>query len=104
MKKKELWFSITAKDCDFQTFKATGKGGQHRNKTESAVRCIHRASGAVGECSEHREQPINKKIAFKRMAESLAFRTWHRMKIDAGLGLIDIEENGIKRKLNLEEV
>ena len=102
--KKQLWFSVTAKDCEFQTFKASGKGGQHRNKTETAVRCIHIASGAVGECTEYREQKINKKLAFKRMAESPKFKAWLRLKIDAGLGQVEIEEGGITRKVSLEEI
>ena len=73
---KELLFSVTIKDCDVQTFRAGGKGGQHQNKTESAVRVIHRPSGAVGECREHREQPRNKKVAFSRMANSPEFQSW----------------------------
>lgn len=108
-RKMRKWFSVTAKDCIFQPFKATGKGGQKRNKTESAMRCTHNESKAVGECSDHREQSANKKIAFKRMTESAMFQSWLKLKIDAGLGKVDIEhenKNGqwVKRKLGLEEV
>ena len=104
-KKKQLWFSITAKDCDFQTFKATGKGGQHRNKTESAVRCTHKDSGAVGECTEHKEQKFTKREAFKRMAESPKFKAWLRLKIDAGLGKVEIQEGeDTPRKVRMDEV
>ena len=104
-KKKQKWFSITAKDCKFQTYRGSGKGGQHRNKTDSAVRCIHTASGAVGSCEEHKEQKQNKRKAFERMAKSKEFQSWLQLKIDAGLGKIEIKEgDNPTRKLRLDEV
>jgi protein subunit release factor B len=78
-KKKVLLFSVTAEDCEWQTFRAGGKGGQHQNKTETGVRCIHRASGAVGEARDSRSQIENKRAAFQRMIESEAFQSWHRL-------------------------
>jgi protein subunit release factor B len=45
---KHLLFSVTAKDCDWDTLAASSKGGQHANRNETAVRCTHRESGAVG--------------------------------------------------------
>ena len=103
-RKKKRWFSITAKDCVFQTYRGSGKGGQHRNKTDSAVRCIHPPSGAVGTCEEHKEQKQNKRAAFKRMAESKEFQSWLKLKIEAGLGNVEIEMDGKKRLLTKEEV
>ncbi len=76
MPKKELLFSITKKDFTIQTFRAGGKGGQHQNKTNSGVRIIHNDSGARGECRNHREQHINKKIAMQRLTNSKEFRIW----------------------------
>ena len=73
---KELVFSVTLKDCDVQTFRVGGHGGQKVNKTSSGVRIIHRASGAVGESRETRSQFQNKKIAFRRMAETEKFKLW----------------------------
>ncbi len=67
---KELLFSLTIKDFEVQTFCAGGPGGQHQNKTASAVRIIHRASGAIGESREEREQSRNKKKAFERCVNS----------------------------------
>ena len=64
--KKELLFSITKKDFEVQTFRSGGKGGQHQNKTDSGVRIIHRASGAVGESRSERSQLVNKRLALKR--------------------------------------
>jgi peptide chain release factor 1 len=84
---KELLFSITAKDCEFQTFRAGGKGGQHQNKTETGVRCIHRASGAVGEARDSRSQLDNKRTAFARMAQTVKFKKWHRIESAKMLGI-----------------
>lgn len=90
---KELLFSVTAADCDWQYIRGTGPGGQKRNKTETKVRCLHRASGAVGESDLTRSQHENKKIAFRKMAESKEFRIWHKLETARRLGdKISIEE------------
>jgi protein subunit release factor B len=75
----EKAFSVTIHDCEVQTFRSGGKGGQNQNKRETGVRVIHKPSGAVGESREERSQLINKRLAFRRMAESSKFRIWtHR--------------------------
>lgn len=107
--KKKRWFSITAKDCDFKFYRGSGKGGQNRNKRDSACRCSHNASGAVATAEEHKEQKQNKRAAFKRMVESKEFQSWLKLKIDVGLGNVEIEEQDkkgefVKRKLNMNEV
>jgi protein subunit release factor B len=90
---KELLFSVTASDCDWQYLRGTGPGGQKRNKTESKVRCVHRASGAVGESDLTRSQAQNKQIAFRKMAESKEFKIWHRIETARLMGdKITIEE------------
>lgn len=73
---KQLAFSVTLDDCDVQTFRAGGPGGQKQNKTSSGVRVIHRASGARGESREQRSQLQNKRAAFRRMTEHPKFRLW----------------------------
>jgi protein subunit release factor B len=73
---KKLMLSVTLKDCDVQTKRGSGAGGQNRNKRDTAVRIVHRASGAVGESSEERSQLQNKKTAFRRMAETMTFKLW----------------------------
>ena len=64
---KELLFSVTKKDFELQFFRAGGKGGQKQNKTSSACRIVHKASGATGESREQRQQIANKKLAFQRL-------------------------------------
>lgn len=76
---KTLLFSVTREDCDWDYFCAGGPGGQHQNKTASACRCTHRASGAVGISRDHRQQGQNKKEAFKRMAATKEFKNWLRI-------------------------
>lgn len=83
---RELLFTVTAADCDWQYLRGTGPGGQKRNKTESKVRCLHRASGAVGESDLTRSQAQNKQIAFRKMAESAEFKLWHRLETARRLG------------------
>jgi protein subunit release factor B len=78
---KELLFSVTADDCRFDYYRGSGAGGQKRNKTSSAVRCTHLASGAVGQAEDHRSQHENKRLAFIRMAETRKFKGWHRTEI-----------------------
>jgi protein subunit release factor B len=73
--------SVTIEDCEVQTFRAGGKGGQHQNKTETGVRITHKQSGAVGEARDSRSQVDNKRAAFKRMADSTKFQNWLRLEV-----------------------
>lgn len=63
---------INEKDFTFQTFRASGPGGQHVNKTESAVRVTHLSSGLSVTASEQRSQLQNKKLATERLLIKLA--------------------------------
>jgi protein subunit release factor B len=76
MTERELLFSVTLADCDVDTFRCGGNGGQNVNKRDTGVRVTHRASGAVGRATDERTQLQNKKLAFRRMAESQLFRAW----------------------------
>jgi hypothetical protein len=73
---RSLLLSVTLKDCDVQTFRCGGHGGQNVNKRDTGVRIIHRESGAVGESREERSQLQNKKTAFRRMVKHQRFRIW----------------------------
>ncbi len=80
-KEMKLLFSLTSKDFEFQTFCTGGAGGQHRNAKKNGVRCIHKASGAVAEHRDGRDQFRNKQEAFRKCAETKEFKSWHRLEV-----------------------
>jgi len=61
-------------DIRYQTFRASGPGGQHVNKTDSAVRAMHVPTGLVAASQNQRSQFANKKIARLKLAMLLAER------------------------------
>ncbi len=60
------------RQCEVDRYRASGPGGQHRNKTESAVRVRHVATGVSAHADESRSQHENKVNAVKRMRGALA--------------------------------
>lgn len=75
MERKKI-LSVTIDDCEVQTFRSGGSGGQNQNKRDTGVRVIHHPSGARGEARDERSQWQNKKLAWKRMHQSPQFQLW----------------------------
>ena len=61
-----------AKDVYWETMRASGPGGQHVNRTESAVRVTHLPAGMQAAASEERSQHRNRKLALARLAAKIA--------------------------------
>jgi protein subunit release factor B len=59
------------RDCDIEFLRATGPGGQNRNKVETGVRLTHRPTGIVVMATERRSQAQNREAAYARMAAKL---------------------------------
>ena len=59
------------KECNVDTFRAGGKGGQHLNKTESAVRITHFPTGVLVTCQDERSQYQNKRKCLIQLREKL---------------------------------
>jgi peptide chain release factor len=63
---------IKLSDVTFEAMRASGPGGQHVNKTESAVRATHKPTGLVTTAREERSQAMNKRLALARLARLIA--------------------------------
>lgn len=59
-------------ECEMDRFRASGPGGQKRNKTESAVRLRHLATGIQAHASESRSQHENRAVALRRLRQRVA--------------------------------
>src|SRR5438105_1909522 len=59
------------REVEIEVFRASGAGGQHVNKTESALRLTHPPSGVVVIAQDSPSQHRNREIAFRRLAERL---------------------------------
>ncbi len=81
---EEVDIQINPKDLSVDTFKASGAGGQHVNKTESAIRITHVPTGTVVTCSEERSQLQNRERAMQMLRSVLLDRK--QREADAAMG------------------
>ena len=72
------------KQCTQDFFKASGPGGQKKNKTSSAVRLIHKETDIQASASEDRQQSVNKKRALRRLRLELALQMREEYKAWSG--------------------
>lgn len=89
--KKKNYLELTEdelmRECEMNTFKASGPGGQHRNKRESAVRIKHLPTGVVAQAVEDRSQHKNRASAVARLRTLLALKGFLIFSIFCNLSL-----------------
>lgn len=69
--------------CEFERFRGSGPGGQHRNKTDSGVRLRHVPTGIVAQATERRSQHENRAVALQRLRARLAIEVRRPVRLDA---------------------
>ncbi len=85
------------RECEVETFRSSGPGGQHVNKTESAVRLRHLTSGVVVTSQQERSQHRNKSLCLEKLRkkiEKLNYRPAKRVptRVPAGVKARTLEE------------
>ena len=68
---EEVDVQINPADIEMQVYRSSGAGGQHINKTSSAVRLIHKPTGLVAACQEERSQVQNREKCMRMLASKL---------------------------------
>jgi len=80
------WLSLNEAEllaqCDIDVYRASGPGGQHRNKTSSAVRLRHRPTGLIVVATESRSQHENRQRAQRRLRKAIALTRRNRIKTE----------------------
>jgi len=64
------------RECEVETFRSGGPGGQHVNKVETGVRLTHRPTGLVATCREERSQHRNKMNCLRKLREEAERRNY----------------------------
>lgn len=77
-----MGFRLTSKDFKIEYLRGHGNGGQKKQKTSSACRITHDASGVSKYCQDHREQHRNRSEAFNRLCSDARFKAWCQMHLN----------------------
>ena len=80
----EVDVELDPADVEMQVYRASGAGGQHINKTSSAVRLIHKPTGTVVECQQERSQFQNREKAMRILASILHEQEQERIQSEYG--------------------
>ena len=94
LKSEKQGIEIREEDLEIQTSRSGGAGGQHINKTESAVKIIHKPTGIFAECQDERSQLKNKEKAMQALVEKITQK--QQEKEDKN---IKNQRNGLKNKI-----
>jgi peptide chain release factor len=87
--------ALDAREVRFEAFRAGGPGGQHQNKTESAVRAVHVPSGLAAVARDGRSQHRNKAVALERLA--MLLRTAQDVAAIAGQQAVHANHDRLER-------
>lgn len=87
-------------ECEIQTFRSSGKGGQHVNTTDSAVRLKHLPTGIIVRSQEERSQYLNRQTCLKKLREKIARLLYRAPKRIPTKKPRAVKENILKKKKN----
>lgn len=103
-KNKKHILSITKDDFEIKSMRAGGKGGQHQNTTNSAIRIKHIKSGVEAVSRKHKSQHRNMKEAFNRLVNDPEFRKWLDIEVARVSGRMEEIENEVDRQMDPKNI
>ncbi len=77
--------------CRVERFRASGPGGQHRNKTDSGVRLRHEPTGTISQATERRSQHENRSVALARLRMMIALGTRRGIELEGYTAPVEVQ-------------